>query len=121
MGRRGKQRLSLGKNALGIKTIMEIKNMAYWKSKNASPLSKKMGPHKPFDVDRDIIEKDEQQYPGQGNPSTPDYLYKADGTKVNVANIDEELLKGDKTDSKGKYTLYKDEDGDKTKYYYKKP
>ena len=100
---------------------MKMKNMEYWKAKNASPLQKKMGPYKPFDVDKDIIEKDEQQYPGHGNPNTPDFLYKADGTKVSVTNIDEGELSRDKTDNKGKYTLYAPEGEKSIKYYYNKP
>ena len=88
-----------------------------WSGYQSSPLTKKMGPEKSFDVDKDIIEKDEQKYPGHGNPKTPDVLYKEDGTKVNKSNIDEGELSGDKTDSKGRYTTY----SDGTKYYYKKP
>ena len=92
-----------------------MKNMAYWKAKNASPLEKKMGPYKPFDVDK------LEEYPGYNNPNTPDYLYKADGTKVNTSNIDESELKGDKADNKGKYTLYAPEGQEPIKYYYNKP
>ena len=40
---------------------MKIKNMAYWKAKNNTPLKKEMGPYKPFDVDKDVIEKDKRE------------------------------------------------------------
>ena len=117
----------------------KMKNMSYWKRKNAlpginhesdknmpdgrsksSPFQKKMGPYKPFDVDEEI-EKGQQQYPGHGNPKTPSTMYKADGTKVNTSNIGEGELSRDKTDSKGKYTLYAPEGEKSIKYYYKKP
>ena len=94
---------------------MTTKNMAYWKSKN-SPLQKKMGPYKPFNVD-----ELGEEHPGHGNPNTPDHLYKSDGTKVSVANIDEGELSGDKTDNKGKYTLYAPEGEKSIKYYYNNP
>ena len=40
---------------------MKLKNMAYWKAKNNTPLKKEMGPYKPFDVDKDVIEKDKRE------------------------------------------------------------
>jgi len=88
-----------------------------WSGYQSSPLTKKIWPPGEPDVDKEI----EKGAPGHGNPNTPDYLYKADGTKVSIANIDEQLLKGNKTDSKGRYTLYKDEMGRETKYYYENP
>ena len=115
-----------------------MKNMAYWKAKNSlpginhksdsnmpdgkstsSPFQKKMGPYKPFDAEE--LGGGGETHPGHGNPKTPDHLYKADGTKVNVANIDEGELSGDKTDNKGKYTLYAPEGEKSIKYYYNKP
>ena len=60
----------------------------------------------------------EQKNPGHNNPSTPDFLYKEDGTKVSTTRIDEgELATSTKTDSKGKYALY----SDGTKYYFNDP
>ena len=40
---------------------MKIKNMAYWKTKNNTPLKKEMGPYESFDVDKDIVEKNEHK------------------------------------------------------------
>ena len=60
----------------------------------------------------------EQENPGHNNPNTPDFLYKADGTKVSIANIDEgELGTTTHTDSKGKHAVY----SDGTKYYFSNP
>ena len=93
-----------------------------WSGYQASPLTKKIKQDKSKDVDKIAnSDTDPQKHPGHGNPKTPDHLYKADGTKVNVANIDEGELKGDKTDNKGRYTLYAPEGEKSIKYYYKKP
>ena len=101
--------------------------MAYqqkgWSGYQNSSLKAKIPTGKTDSQGRPISTKedDPQEHPGHGNIETPKVLYKADGTKVNVSNIDEQLLKKDKKDSKGRYTLYEDENGNKTKYYYKKP
>jgi len=114
----------LGKNALGI---TKTNNMGYkmngWSGYQASPLTKKIPTGKTDSKGRPISTKEDapQEHPGHGNPKTPDNLYKADGTKVNVANIDEGELSGDKTDDKGRYTLYAPEGQEAIKYYYKNP
>ena len=86
-----------------------------------SPAKKKIWPPvENVDVDKEI-KKDEEEHPGYGNPKTPGSLYREDGTRVSTANIDEGELSADKTDSKGRYTLYAPEGEKSIKYYYKKP
>jgi len=96
---------------------MQIKNMAYWKSKNglpginndfergnnlpdgrskSSPLQKEMGPYKPFDVDEDIIEKDKAKTKNHGK-----------GWRVDTEKPKESGQK------EGQYTTYGDPD-----FYY---
>ena len=94
-------------------------NMKGWSGYQNSPFKAKIPTGKTDSQGRPISTKEDapQEHPGHGNPKTPDFLYKADGTKVSTAKIDEGELSADKTDDKGRYTTY----SDGTKYYYKKP
>ena len=93
------------------------KNMPDGRS-TSSPFQATIKQNKSKTIEKKSTKEDTpQEYPGHGNPSTPDFLYKADGTKVSTAKIDEGELSADKTDDKGRHTTH----SNGTKYYYKKP
>ena len=98
-------------------------NMKGWSGYQNSPFKAKIPTGKTDSQRRPISTKEDapQEYPGHGNPKTPDVMYKADRTKINTSNIDEGELSEDKTDNKGRYTLYAPEGEKSIKYYYKKP